>query len=47
MAATRAGLVFEHMSEHAVDEALASRSPRAKKYLGWLLLLMMKLRPRG
>jgi ubiquinone/menaquinone biosynthesis C-methylase UbiE len=44
MAATRAGLVFEHMSEHPVDEALVSRSPRAKKYLGWLLLLMMRLR---
>ena len=45
MAAARAGLRFEHMSEHAVDEALVARSPRAGKYLGWLLLLMMKLRP--
>jgi malonyl-CoA O-methyltransferase len=45
MAATRAGLHFQHMSEHAVDEALARRSPRAQKYLGWLLLLMMRLGP--
>lgn len=45
MAVTRAGLVFEHISEHLVDEALAARSPRAAKYLGWPLLLMMKLRP--
>ncbi|HVP12638.1 MAG TPA: class I SAM-dependent methyltransferase [Phycisphaerae bacterium] len=47
MAASRAGLLFEHMSEHAVDEALAAHAPRAQKYLGWLLLLMMKLRPKG
>jgi malonyl-CoA O-methyltransferase len=45
MAATRAGLVFDEMSEHAVDEALAARCPRAQKYLGWPLLLLMRLRP--
>jgi len=43
MAAARAGLTFEHVSEHAVDEALAARSPRAVKYLDWPMLLMMKL----
>jgi ubiquinone/menaquinone biosynthesis C-methylase UbiE len=44
MAATRAGLRIEHMSEHVVDEALAVRSPRARKYVGWPLLLLMRLR---
>jgi malonyl-CoA O-methyltransferase len=44
MAVSRAGLRFTHMSEHAVDEALAERAPRARKHLGWPLLLMMRLR---
>jgi malonyl-CoA O-methyltransferase len=47
MAATRAGLIFDDLTEHAVTEALAARSPRAGKYLGWPLLLMMRLKPRG
>lgn len=42
-AASTAGLRFEHCSEHAVDAALAARCPRAEKYLGWPILLMMKL----
>jgi ubiquinone/menaquinone biosynthesis C-methylase UbiE len=46
MAATRAGLDIEHMSEHVVDEALVARSPRARPYAGWPLLLMMRLRNR-
>jgi malonyl-CoA O-methyltransferase len=45
MAATRAWLKFDHMSEHTVDEALASRLERAHKYVGWPMLLLMKLRP--
>jgi malonyl-CoA O-methyltransferase len=45
MAASRAGLKFTHMSEHVIDERLAERSPRARKHLGWPLLLMMCLRP--
>lgn len=45
MAVIRAGLVFDHLSEHAVDEQLAARSPRAAKYLGWPMLLLMRLRP--
>ena len=44
IAATRAGLHIDHMSEHVVDEELAARSPRAQKYLGWPLLLLMRLR---
>jgi malonyl-CoA O-methyltransferase len=45
MAAVRAGLSLEHISEQAADAALAARSPRARKYLGWPMLLMMKLVP--
>jgi len=45
LAATRAGLSIDHMSEHVVDEELAARSPRARKYLGWPLLLLLRLRP--
>jgi malonyl-CoA O-methyltransferase len=45
MAATRAQLRLEHLSEHLVDAALAARSPRAARYVGWPLLLMLKLRP--
>ncbi|MFT5468018.1 MAG: ubiquinone/menaquinone biosynthesis C-methylase UbiE [Verrucomicrobiales bacterium] len=35
LAANRAGLSIEEMSEHRVDEALAEKSPRSRKYLGW------------
>jgi hypothetical protein len=45
MAALRAGLRIDHLSEHAVDPGLARRCPRAEKYVGWPLLLMMRLRP--
>jgi len=45
MAATRAGLVFDHMSEHAVDAELLSRSVSAARYQGWPMLLLMRLRP--
>jgi malonyl-CoA O-methyltransferase len=47
MAALRAGLDFDHLSEHAVDEELAARSQRARKYLGWPLLFLMRLVPRS
>lgn len=43
MAAVGAGLRLAHLSEHAVDDALAARSPRAQKYLGWPMLLLMRL----
>ncbi len=46
MAATRAGFVFDHLSEHAADEKLAARVERARKYLGWPMLLLMRLLPR-
>lgn len=43
MAASRAGLRIDHMSEHNADEDLARRVPRAEKYVGWPMLLMMRL----
>jgi SAM-dependent methyltransferase len=45
MAAARAGFTFDHLSEHAVDEALAKRLERARKYLGWPMLFLMRLAP--
>lgn len=47
MAAIRSGLAIDMLSEHAVDAALAARSPRAAKYLDWPMLMMMALRPAG
>ena len=45
MAATRAGLSFEHISEHVFDDrALALSRPGAEKYLGWPMLLLIGLR---
>lgn len=43
MAAQRAGLRIEHMSEHVVDEELARESPRAEKHMGWPLLVVFRL----
>jgi hypothetical protein len=45
MAAVRADLRIDHLSEHAIDEAVAAVSPRARRYLGWPMLLLMGLRP--
>jgi malonyl-CoA O-methyltransferase len=47
MAATRAGFALDHLSEHAVDEALAARNERARRYLGWPMLFLMRLVPCG
>jgi malonyl-CoA O-methyltransferase len=47
MAATQAGLRIDHMSEYMADEALAMRSPRARSYVGWPLLFLMRLRNGG
>ena len=46
MAAIQTGLALDHVSEYAADAALVARSPRAEKYLGWPMLLLMKLLPR-
>lgn len=43
-AIVRAGLRIDHISEHAVDESLAAKLPRAAKYIGWPMLLMLGLR---
>jgi 2-polyprenyl-3-methyl-5-hydroxy-6-metoxy-1,4-benzoquinol methylase len=47
MAATRAGFVFDHLSEHSVSEKLANRFDRARKYIGWPMLLLMRLSPKS
>jgi uncharacterized protein (TIGR00369 family) len=44
-AIARAGLAIDLFAEHSVDEALAVRSPRSRKYLGWPLLITMRLLP--
>jgi malonyl-CoA O-methyltransferase len=45
MGATHAGLRILALSEHAMTEDVASRNPRAMKYLGWPILFLMKLAP--
>lgn len=45
-AAARAGFAFDHFSEHVVDENLARRLERARKYLGWPMLFLMRLLPQ-
>ena len=47
LAATRAGFALDHLSEHAVDEGLAARVERARPYLGWPLLFLMRLVEAG
>ena len=47
MAAQDAGLRVVALSEHAADETLAARVPRAAKYVGWPMLLVMTLTPGG
>jgi ubiquinone/menaquinone biosynthesis C-methylase UbiE len=43
-AAVRAGLIIEHISEHAMDPGLAAVSERAAKYVDWPMLLLMRLK---
>jgi len=42
-AMTAAGLRITHISEHAADEDLAERCPRARRYVGWPMLLLVQL----
>jgi len=44
LAVLRAGLRIEEIVERRADEALARRAPRAEKYVGWPLLLALRLR---
>jgi malonyl-CoA O-methyltransferase len=46
-AAHSAGLTIEHVGEHAVDASLAAEYPRGARYVGWPMLLLMKLGRRG
>jgi SAM-dependent methyltransferase len=43
MAAARAGFAFDQLSEHEVDQALADRLERARRYVGWPMLFVMRL----
>ncbi len=47
MAALGAGLSIESIGEYRVDEELTRRAPRAAKYLGWPLLLMITATQRA
>jgi len=47
MAALGAGLLLAHISEPKVDDVFAARSPRAARYLGWPMLLLMKFHPNS
>jgi malonyl-CoA O-methyltransferase len=44
-AIARAGLRIDHFEEHTVTEKLAAQSPRAAKYLGWPMLVVIGLSP--
>ncbi len=43
MAALSAGLRIEHIGEHAPDRAFAAQYPRAEKYVGYPMLVVMAL----
>jgi len=43
MAALDAGWRIDHLGEHGYDEELAANIPRAKRYVGWPMLLTMRV----
>jgi malonyl-CoA O-methyltransferase len=43
MAALRAGFAFDAIDERAPDAAFARRYPRAAKYVGWPMLVVLRL----
>jgi ubiquinone/menaquinone biosynthesis C-methylase UbiE len=45
MGALRSGLTLREVSEYVVDTTLVSKAERARKHLGWPLLLVLKLTP--
>jgi ubiquinone/menaquinone biosynthesis C-methylase UbiE len=45
MAAVRAGFQIHEVSEHAPDAAFATEFPRAEKYIGWPMLVVLVLKP--
>jgi malonyl-CoA O-methyltransferase len=44
MAAVNAGFSLEGVGEYAPDEAFAARYPRAVRYMGWPMLVVLRLR---
>jgi hypothetical protein len=44
MAAVRAGFALEALDEYAPDAGLGARYPRAEKYVGWPMLVVLQLR---
>jgi hypothetical protein len=44
MAAVRAGFALAGIDEGAPDAAFAARCPRAAKYVGWPMLVVLRLR---
>jgi hypothetical protein len=44
MAAVRAGFTLNGVDEMTPDEQLAARVPRAAKYVGWPMLVVLSLR---
>jgi malonyl-CoA O-methyltransferase len=44
MAAVEAGFTLAGIGEHAPDAAFAARYPRADKYVGWPMLVVLRLR---
>ena len=43
MAAVRAGFRLLNVEEYSPDAEFAARYPRAAKYIGWPMLVMMEL----
>lgn len=44
MGALRAGLAIDHLTEHPMTADLVATNPRAEPYVGWPMLLTMRLR---
>jgi malonyl-CoA O-methyltransferase len=47
MAAVAGGFALAAIGEHAPDAAFAERFPRAEKYVGWPMLLVLELRAQS
>jgi ubiquinone/menaquinone biosynthesis C-methylase UbiE len=47
MATVRAGFRIDQIGEHAPDAAFAARYPRAEKYVGWPMLVVLMLIAEG
>ena len=43
IAATEGGFRLEHIGEYAPDAAFAAQYPRAEKYIGWPMLVVLQL----